>query len=150
METCYTEGSKSRHNSIPQIPVGQSAHQNRIRRRGLVEYGFDEPIVRQVFVVLSYDGFCFPQCSESPLNLQIFISSDAFYNSTFFYQQLEFSWLIDVFGVACNFRNWGCEIDAPGGDPIPFYETLVRYMSMTPERWKSGWTKVENTERGGD
>src|SRR6516162_1970068 len=36
METCYTEGSKSRHNSIPQIPVGQSAHQNRIRRDHIV------------------------------------------------------------------------------------------------------------------
>lgn len=99
------------------------SHHWRGRRCGLFQYSFDEPIVRQVFVVLSYDGFRFPQCSKSPLNLQVFVSSDAFYNSAFFYEQLEFSWLIDVFRVACNFRNWGCEIDAPGGDPIPFDDT---------------------------
>ena len=45
-------------------------------------------------MVLSYNGFCFPQRSKPPLNLQIFISSNAFYNSTLFYEQLEFSWLI--------------------------------------------------------
>ena len=61
-----------------------------------VEYSFDERVIRQVFVVLSCDHLCFPQRSKPPLNLQIFISSDAFYNSTFFYEQLEFSWLIIV------------------------------------------------------
>jgi hypothetical protein len=92
------------------------------RRHGEAErlsYSFDERVVRQVFVVLSYNGFCFPQRSKPPLNLQIFISSDAFYNSTFFHEQLEFSWLIVVSGVGCKL---GCEIDAPGSDPIPFYD----------------------------
>ena len=46
---------------------------------------------RQVFVVVGYDGFCFPQRCKPPLNFEIFIPSDAFYNSAFFYQQFEFS-----------------------------------------------------------
>ena len=58
-----------------------------------------------MFVVLRHHGFCFPQRSKPPLNLQIFISSEALHNSTFFYEQLEFGWLIVVFGIACNFRN---------------------------------------------
>ena len=72
-------------------------------------------------MVLGYDGFCFPQRRKPPLNLKIFTSSDAFYNSTFFYEQLEFTWL-SVF-AAINLRG---EIDAPGRDPIPLYDTLVR------------------------
>jgi hypothetical protein len=44
-------------------------------------------------MVLGCDGFCFPQRSRPLLNLKIFISSDAFYNSMFFYPQLEFTWL---------------------------------------------------------
>jgi hypothetical protein len=51
----------------------------------------------------------------------MFISGDTFYNSTFFYKQLEFTWL-SVF-VAIKLRG---EIDAPGRDPIPLYDTLVR------------------------
>ena len=42
------------------------------------------------------------------MNFEIFIPSDAFYNSAFFYQQFEFAWLsvIVVTGLPC-------EIDAP-------------------------------------
>ena len=36
MEACYAEGSKICYNSIPQIPVGQLAHQNCIRRDRIV------------------------------------------------------------------------------------------------------------------
>jgi hypothetical protein len=59
---------------------------------------------------------------------------------------IEFSWLIVVSGVGCKL---GCEIDAPGSDPIPFYATLARYMRMTPESWKGSWKKVVNQERCG-
>jgi hypothetical protein len=58
------------------------------------------------------------------LDLQIFISSDAFNNSAFFHEQLEFTWLISVCGVAVKA---GREIDAPGSDPILLYHALVRY-----------------------
>src|SRR5207249_2221124 len=109
------------------------------QRWGLIGYSFDKRVVRQVFVVLSYNGFCFPQRSKPPLNLQIFISSNAFYNSTLFYEQLEFSWLIHVSGVGFNFCNLGCEIDASGSDPILFYDALVRSMRMMQERRKSSW-----------
>src|SRR5690348_5304190 len=54
---------------------------------------------------LRHHGFCFPQRSKSPLHLQIFISREALHNPTLFHEQLEFSGLIVVFGVACNFRN---------------------------------------------
>jgi hypothetical protein len=36
MEACYAEGSKICYNSIPQILVGQLAHQNCIRRDRIV------------------------------------------------------------------------------------------------------------------
>jgi hypothetical protein len=80
----------------PSLVRGMALSHRWGQRYGLVEYSFDERVVGQVFVVLSYNGFCFPQRSKPPLNLQIFISRDAFYNSTFFYEQLEFSWLIVV------------------------------------------------------
>ena len=44
-------------------------------------------------MVLSHDGFCFRQCREPPLNLKMFVSGNAFDNSTFFYEQLKFTWL---------------------------------------------------------
>ena len=44
-------------------------------------------------MVLSHDGFCFRQCGEPPLNLKMFVSGNAFDNSTFFYEQLKFTWL---------------------------------------------------------
>jgi hypothetical protein len=65
------------------------------------------------------------------------VASDAFYNSTLFYQQLEFGWLIHVSGVGFNFCNLGCEIDASGSDPIPFYDAFVRSMRMMQESRKS-------------
>ena len=42
-------------------------------------------------MVLGYDGLCFAQRCKPPLDLKVFISSGAFYNSPFFYAQLEFS-----------------------------------------------------------
>jgi hypothetical protein len=36
MEACYAEGSKICYNSIPEIPAGQLAHQNCIRRDRIV------------------------------------------------------------------------------------------------------------------
>ena len=44
-------------------------------------------------MVVGYESFCFPQGCKPPLNFEIFITSDAFYNSAFFYQQFEFAWL---------------------------------------------------------
>lgn len=75
---------------------------------------------RQVFVVVGYDGFCFPQRCKPPLNFEIFIPSDAFYNSAFFDQQFEFAWLCVI--IVTGLR---CEVDAPSRDPIPLYDTLV-------------------------
>jgi hypothetical protein len=40
------------------------------------------------------DDFCFFQCREPPLNLKIFVSTNTFDNSTFFYEQLKFTWLV--------------------------------------------------------
>jgi hypothetical protein len=59
-------------------------------------YSFDKRVFRQVFVVLTYNCFGLLLRRKPPLNLQIFISSEAFDNSAFFYQQLEFIWLIGV------------------------------------------------------
>src|SRR5262249_49931826 len=53
----------------------------------------------------------------------------AFDNSAFFYEQLEFTWLISVRRVA------GREIDAPGSDPILLYHALVRYFLRAPIFW---------------
>jgi hypothetical protein len=47
-------------------------------------------------VVLSHNGFCFFQCGGPPLNLKIFISSNALDNSSFFYEQPKFTWLVRV------------------------------------------------------
>ena len=57
---------------------------------------------------------------KPPLNLKMFISGDTFYNSTFFYEQLEFTWL-RIF-VAVKLRG---EIDAPGRDPIPLAIDII-------------------------
>jgi hypothetical protein len=48
------------------------------------------------------------------------VSSNTFDNSTFFYEQLEFTWLVWV-AIAVEV---GGEIDAPSGDPITLYDTL--------------------------
>lgn len=47
-------------------------------------------------MILGYDGFCFSQRCEPPLNLKIFIYSNAFDNSTLFDQQPKFTWLVCV------------------------------------------------------
>jgi hypothetical protein len=70
-------------------------------------------------MVLRDDGLRFLQRRQPLLDLQIFIAGDAFDDSAFFDEQLEFAGLI---GIAIEF---GGEIDAPGGDPIPFYDTLI-------------------------
>ena len=60
-------------------------------------------------MIVSYDGFCFSQRSEPPLNFKIFISSNAFDNSTYFYEQPKFTWLVRVV-IAVKVSG---EIDAP-------------------------------------
>jgi hypothetical protein len=40
-------------------------------------------------VVLRYNSLCFAQRGKPPLDLKVFISGKAFYNSAFFYKQLE-------------------------------------------------------------
>src|SRR5215475_9377620 len=116
------------------------------QRCGLVEYSFDERVFRQVCVVLSHNGFCFPQRSKPPLNLEVFISSDAFYNPAFFHEQLEFTWPIVISGGGCKL---GCKIDASGGDPIPFYDPLVGYFCRAafPVFWRQMHV---NPDRCGD
>ena len=53
----------------------------------------------------------------------MFVSGNAFDNSTFFYEQLKFTWLGQVV-IAIDFRS---EIDAASWDPIPLYDTLERF-----------------------
>jgi hypothetical protein len=77
-------------------------------------------------VVLRYDGLCFAQRSKPPLNLEVFISSNAFYNSPFFYKQLEFTRPFFVL-IANNFIQSRREIDTTGWEPIMFYNTLMRF-----------------------
>jgi hypothetical protein len=45
----------------------------------------------------------------------MFVSSNAFDNSTFFYEQLKFTWLVRI-GIAVEF---GGEVDAPSWNPVP-------------------------------
>ena len=85
-----------------------------------VGYRFDERVFCQVFEILSCDHLCFFKRSEPPLNLKMLVSSNTFDNSTFFYEQLKFTWLVWV-AIAVEF---GGEIDAPSGDPITLYDTL--------------------------
>ena len=79
-------------------------------------------------MVLSYDGFCLSQRGEPPLNLKMFISSNAFDNSTFFYEQLKFIWLSGVVRAI----EVGGEINASSRDPIPLYNTLRRISPAPP------------------
>jgi hypothetical protein len=65
-------------------------------------------------VILSHNGFCLFQCGGPPLNLKIFISSNAFDNSSFFYEQPKFTWLVRVV-IAIKVRS---EIDAASRDPV--------------------------------
>src|SRR5215831_16621027 len=81
---------------------------------------FYERIFCQVFVVVGRDEFCFFKCRGPPLNFKIFISGDAFDDSTFFYWKPKFTWLVRI-GIAVEF---GGEVNAPRGDPIPLYDTF--------------------------
>ena len=74
-------------------------------------------------MVLSYNCLCFFKRRQSPLNLQILVSGDALDNPAFFYEQLEFIWLLGFFGASIQAR---CEIDAPGRHPVMLYDPLVR------------------------
>jgi hypothetical protein len=61
----------------------------------------------------------------------MFVSSNAFDNSTFFYKQLKFTWLGGVV-IAIEFSG---EIDAPSRDPIPLddrLERVIRALSAFP------------------
>ena len=79
-------------------------------------------------MVLRDNGLRLLQRRQPPLNLQIFIAGDAFDNSAFFYEQLEFARLAWI-GIAIEF---GGEIDAPSWDPIPFYDTLISLNRLFP------------------
>jgi hypothetical protein len=73
-------------------------------------------------VVLRYDSLCFAQRGKPPLDLKVFISGKAFYNSAFFYKQLEVTRL--VFALIGNVFHSRREIDTAGGKPIMLYNTL--------------------------
>jgi hypothetical protein len=73
-------------------------------------------------VVLRNGDLCFAQGGKPPLDLKVFVSGNAFYNSALFYKQPEFTsfvfvLIVDVF-QACR------EVDAAGGEPIMLYNTL--------------------------
>ena len=53
--------------------------------------------------------------------LKIVKSSNAFYNSAFFYDQLELIWLILICGDAVQASR---KINAPGRNPVPFNYAL--------------------------
>src|SRR5262245_15208624 len=74
----------------------------------------------QILVVVSRDEFCFFQRGSPPLNLKIFISSDAFDNSLFFDEQPKFAWFVCVV-IAAKICS---EIDAASRNPISLYDTL--------------------------
>src|SRR5215831_17040887 len=68
------------------------------------------------------DGLCFAQSSKPPLDFLVFISSNAFYNSAFFYKQLELARF--VFASITNVIKPRGEVDTTGGSPIMLYNTL--------------------------
>jgi hypothetical protein len=82
-----------------------------------VAYRFDERVFFQVFEIMGCDDFCFFQCREPPLNLKIFVSTNTFDNSTFFYEQLKFTWLVWIVIIF----EVGGEIYAPSRYPVPLY-----------------------------
>ena len=65
-------------------------------------------------------GMLEPDVTITDYILQIFIAGDAFDDSAFFDEQLEFA---GPFGVAIAIQIGG-EIDAPSWDPIPLYDTF--------------------------
>ena len=58
----------------------------------------------------------------------IFVSTNAFDNSTFFYEQLKFTWLVWVVIVV----EFGGEIDAPSWYPISLYDTHLNLSFPAP------------------
>src|SRR5207244_13384194 len=87
----------------------------RFRRENFgVGFRYDERVFCQVFEILSCDDLCFFKRSEPPLNLKMLVSSNTFDNSTVFYEQLKFTWLVWV-AIAVKV---GGEIDPPSGDLI--------------------------------
>jgi len=75
-----------------------------------------------------HDSLCFAQRSKPPLNLEAFISSNAFYNPAFFYKQLELTRF--VFALITNVLKSRGEIDTTGGTPIMLYNALELYFSL--------------------
>ena len=59
-----------------------------------------------------------------PLDLEVFISSNAFYNSPFFYEQPEFA--RSVFVLNADIIGSRREVDTTSGEPIMLHNTLVR------------------------
>ena len=76
---------------------------------------------------LGYDGLCFAQRSKPPLDLKVFISSDAFHNSPFFYEQLEF--ILLLFVLCSSGIQSRSKVDTTGGQPIMLYKTLLRSLA---------------------
>ena len=66
----------------------------------------------QVFVVLSYDCFCFFQRRQPPLNLRFsFPAMLSTIHGVLPTSNLNSTWLLGIFGASIQAR---CEIDAPG------------------------------------
>ena len=79
-------------------------------------------------MVLRCDLLCFAQRSKPPLDLKIFISSNAFYNPAFFYKQLEFTWF--VFALITDVLESRGEVDTTAGTPIMLYNALELYFFL--------------------
>jgi hypothetical protein len=62
------------------------------------------------------------------LDLEIFISSKAFYNPAFFHQQLKLTRF--VFALITNVLKTRSEIDTTGGTPIMLYNALELYFFL--------------------
>ena len=79
-------------------------------------------------MVVRYDSLGFAQRSKPPLDLEAFISSNAFYNPTFFYKQFELTRF--VFALITNVLKSRGEVDTTGGTPIMLYNALELYFSL--------------------
>jgi len=56
------------------------------------------------------------------LDLEAFVSSNAFYDPAFFYKQLELTRF--VFALITDVLKSRCEVDTTGGKPIMLYNAL--------------------------
>jgi hypothetical protein len=65
------------------------------------------------------------------LDLEVFISSNAFYDPALFDKQLELTRF--VFALITNIKSRG-EVDTTGAKPIMLYNTLLRSRCMTFHR----------------